>query len=140
MELEKQQEEEEEMGDDPFESCDEDSLNDEIQWLLCKRTKPIIITPASRQSIIDWVASAWSKIEQHPDMVAKSFLVTGIASDLETGVRMTLSGILRSRKRLEPNWTIPKMWTPTFPVVTYPLMMKPVMMKPVTMISVFCMY
>ena len=30
MELEKQQEEEEETSDDPFESCDEDSSNDEI--------------------------------------------------------------------------------------------------------------
>ena len=45
--------------------------------------KLIVMKPASRQSIIDWVASTWSKIKQHPDMVAKSFLVTGIASDLD---------------------------------------------------------
>ena len=78
MKLEKQQEEKE-MSYDPFESCDEDSSNDEIQHLLCRRPKPIVIKPASRQSIIDWVASAWNKIEQHPDMVAKSFVVTEIA-------------------------------------------------------------
>ena len=45
--------------------------------------KLIVMKPASRQSIIDWVASTWSKIKQHPDMVAKSFLVTRIASDLD---------------------------------------------------------
>lgn len=83
MELHKQQEEEEEMSDDPFESADEDSSNDEIQRLLCRRPKPIVIKPASRQSIIDWVASAWKKIEEHPDMVAKSFVVTGIAPNLD---------------------------------------------------------
>ena len=78
-----QEEEEEEMSDDPFESCDEDSSNVDIQRLLCKRPTPIVIKPANRQSIIDWVASAREKIEQHPDMVAKSSVVTGISQDLE---------------------------------------------------------
>ena len=45
--------------------------------------KPVAIKPASRQSIIDWVASAWQKIEQQPDMVMKSFVVTGIAQELD---------------------------------------------------------
>ena len=82
LELEKQHEEEE-MSDDPFESSEEDNSNDEIQQLLCRIPKPVIIKPASRQSIINWVASAWEKITQHPDMVAKSFVVTGIAQDLD---------------------------------------------------------
>ncbi len=82
-ELEKQQEEEEELSDDPFASSDEDDSNDEIQRLLSRKPKPIVVKPASKQSIIDWVASAWKKIEQQPDMVAKSFVVTGIAQDLD---------------------------------------------------------
>ena len=83
IEMEEQQEEQEEMSDDPFGSCDEDNTNDEIQQLLSRRPKPIVIKPASRQSIVDWVASAWKKIEQHPEMVAKSFVVTGIAQELD---------------------------------------------------------
>ena len=71
------------MSDDPFESCDEDSSNDDIQHLFRKRPTPIVIKPANRQFIIDWVASTWKKIEQHPDMVTKSFVITGIAQDLE---------------------------------------------------------
>ena len=42
----------------------------------------MVIKPASRQSIIDWVASAWQKIGQQPDIVVKSFVVTGIAQEL----------------------------------------------------------
>ena len=80
-ELEIQQDEEAELSDDPFASSDEES-NDDIQQLLSKRPKPVVFKPASRQSIIDWVASAWKKIEQQPDMVAKSFVVTGIAHAL----------------------------------------------------------
>lgn len=82
LEMEKQSEEEE-MSDDPFESDEEDNSNDEIQQLLSRRPKPVVIKPASRQAIIDWVASAWEKIAQNPDMVAKSFVVTGIAQNLD---------------------------------------------------------
>lgn len=75
-ELEKQQEDE--LSDDPFDSSDEDDSNDEIQKLL-SRPKPVFVKPASKQLIIDWVASAWKKVEAKPAMVAKSFIVTGIA-------------------------------------------------------------
>ena len=74
------------LSDDPFASSDEDesSANDEIQQLLSRKLaqKPLVIKPASRQSIINWVASAWQKIRQQPDMVVKSFVVTGIAQEL----------------------------------------------------------
>ena len=83
IEMEEQQEEKEEMRNDQYGSCDEDNTNDEIQQLLCRRPTPIVIKPASRQSIINWVTSAWKKIEQQPEMVAKSFVVTGIAQELD---------------------------------------------------------
>ena len=44
--------------------------------------KPVVIKPASRQSITDWVASAWQKIGQLPEMVVKFFVVTRIAQEL----------------------------------------------------------
>ena len=86
-ELEKQQDDSnDELSDDPFASSDEDesSARDEILQLLLRKPaqKPVVIKPASRQSIIDWVASAWQKIGQQPDMVVKSFIVTGIAQEL----------------------------------------------------------
>lgn len=71
------------MSDNPFESYDEDSSNDEIQHLLCRRPKPIVVEPASRHFIIYWVAPACKKTEQHPHMVAKSFVVMYIAQDLD---------------------------------------------------------
>lgn len=71
-----------ETSDDPFASSDEDESNDDICQLR-RKPKPIVVKPASKQSIVDWVASAWKKIEQHPTMVAKSFLVTGIAQELD---------------------------------------------------------
>ena len=71
-----------ETSDDPFASCDEDESNDDICQLR-RKPKPIVVKPASKQSIVDWVASAWKKIEQHPTMVAKSFLATGIAQELD---------------------------------------------------------
>ena len=72
-----------ETSDDPLSSSDEDESNDEIRQLLRRKPKPIVVKPASKQSIVDWVASAWKNIEQHPTMVAKSFLVTGIAQELD---------------------------------------------------------
>ena len=87
-ELEKQQDSDsnDELSDDPFAISgeNESSARDEIQQLLSRKPaqKPAVIKPASRQSIIDWVASAWQKIGQQPDMVVKSFVVTGIAQDL----------------------------------------------------------
>ncbi len=81
-EKEKEQEEEAELSDDPFASSDEQDTNDEIQQLLTRKPKPIIIKPASRQTIIDWVESAW-KITDQPAIVAKSFVVTGIAQHLD---------------------------------------------------------
>ena len=72
-----------ETSDDPFASSDEDESNDDIHQLLCRKPKPIVVKAASKQSIVDWVESAWKKIEQHPTMVAKSFLVTGIAQELD---------------------------------------------------------
>ena len=47
-----------------------------------KRSHPIKVKPASRQQIINWIATAWEKIKAKPDMVAKSFVVTSIAQDL----------------------------------------------------------
>ena len=70
-----------ETSDDPFASSDEDESNDDFCQLR-RKPKPIVVKPASKQSIVDWVASAWKKIE-HPTMVAKSFLVTGIAQELD---------------------------------------------------------
>ena len=79
----KEREAEAEMSDDPFASSDEEDANNEIQQLLTKTTKPIIIKPASKQTIIDWVESAWNKIDDQPAMVAKSFAVTGISQCLD---------------------------------------------------------
>ena len=86
--LEKQQDSDsnDKLSDDPFASSDKDesSARDETQQLLSRKLaqKPVVIKPASRQSIIAWVASAWQKIGQQPDMVVKSFVVTEIAQDL----------------------------------------------------------
>ena len=87
-ELEKQLDNDsnDELSDDLFASSDEDetSARDEIQQLLSRKPaqKPVVIKPASKQSIIDWVASAWQKIGQQPDMVVKFFVITGIAQEL----------------------------------------------------------
>lgn len=88
---ENQQAEEGEMSDDPFASSDEEDTTDEIQQLLTRKLKPIVIKPAKKQSIIDWVDRAWKKIGSQQEMVAKSFIVTGIAQHLDchedTGIR-----------------------------------------------------
>lgn len=87
MEAEKQHENnsDDEMSDDPFASSGDESSGEEIQQVLLRKStpKPVNIKPASKQSIIDWVASAWYKIGQKPDMVMKSFIVTGIAQALD---------------------------------------------------------
>ena len=52
----KRQEEEAELSDDPLASSDEETT-DEIRQLLVKKPKPIIVKPASRRTVVDWIAS-----------------------------------------------------------------------------------
>ena len=71
VETEKQNEDnsDDEMSDDPFASSGDESSGEEIQQLLLRKStpKPVNIKPASKQSIIDWVASTRHKIGQKPD-------------------------------------------------------------------------
>ncbi len=55
------------LSDDPFGSSDEDEENADA----------IVIKSASRQTLVNWVASAW-KVAERPSLVSKSFEVTGI--------------------------------------------------------------
>ena len=64
------EQEEAELSDDPFTSSDEKDTNDKIRQLLTKKATSIIIKPACRQTIIDWVQFAWKKIGDQPAMVA----------------------------------------------------------------------
>ena len=107
------------------------SSNDEIQCLLCRRPTLIAIKSPSRQSIIYWVASAWNKIEQHRNNAAKSFVVTGIAADLDRS-EDDLMRNAEVQEEISAKQGNPKIWTPTLPAVIHS-----VMMKPVTMISQF---
>ena len=73
------EEAEAELSDDPFSNSDEDEENaDVLQVLLRKPQAAVVVKPASRQTLVNWVASAWKKLDEHPALVSKSFEVTGI--------------------------------------------------------------
>lgn len=81
MEAEKQHEDnsDDKMSDDPFATSGDESSGEEIQQVLLRKStpKPVNIKLTSKQSIIDWVASAWYKIGQKPDMVMNRSLLQG---------------------------------------------------------------
>ena len=74
-------------SDDPFSSESESELDDgqrqNITELLLRRTKPMAVKPASKQTLVNWVETAWNKLKEKPDMVAKSFVVTGITPKVD---------------------------------------------------------
>ena len=73
------EEAEAELSDDPFSNSDEDEENaDVLQVLSRKPQAAVVIKPASRQTLVNWVASAWKKLDERPPLVSKSFEVTGI--------------------------------------------------------------
>ena len=72
------EEAEAELSDDPFSSSDEDENEDVLHVLSCKPQAAVVVKPASRQTLVNWVASAWKKLDERPALVSKSFEVTGI--------------------------------------------------------------
>ena len=75
------QAQQEELSDDPF-SDTEDGESDEIEKEL-QTKKPLSVKPASKQTMINWIHAAWSHLNSRPDMVRKSFVVTGISQSLD---------------------------------------------------------
>ena len=77
-------------SDDPFSSDSENEVEgqkqQEITELLSRRKKPMAVKPASKQTLINWVETAWKKLKEKPDMVAKSFIVTGITPSMDGSV------------------------------------------------------
>ena len=73
-------EKEVELSDDPFADSDEENEEnvDELCALLRKPTLAVVIKPASRQILVNWIAAAWKKLEEGPDLVAKSFEVMAL--------------------------------------------------------------
>ena len=69
-----------ELSDDPFDSSDEeDEQNDDVLRVLSRQSNTaVVIKPASRQTLLNWIASAWKKLNVRPALVCKSFEVTGI--------------------------------------------------------------
>ena len=47
----------------------------------------VVVKPASRQTLVNWVASAWKKLDERPALVSKSFEVTGITVNDNESVR-----------------------------------------------------
>ena len=44
----------------------------------CKPQATVVVKPASRQTLENWVASAWKKLDKRPSLLSKSFKVTSI--------------------------------------------------------------
>ena len=72
------EEAEAELSDDPFSSSDEDENEDVLRVLSRKPQAAVVVKPASRQTLVNWVASAWKKLDECLALVLKSFEVTGI--------------------------------------------------------------
>ena len=74
------EEAEAELSDDPFDTSDEeDEENSDVLQVLTRNPRAsVVIKPASRQTLVNWVVSAWKKLEERPALVSKSFEVTGI--------------------------------------------------------------
>ena len=73
------EEAEAELSDDPFSSSDEDEENEDVLRVLSRKPQAaVVVKPASRQTLVNWVASAWKKLDERPALVSKSFEVTGI--------------------------------------------------------------
>ena len=73
------EEAEAELSDDPFCSSDEGEDNADVLRILSRKPQAaVVVKPASRQTLVNWVASAWKKLEERPALVSKSFEVTGI--------------------------------------------------------------
>ena len=73
----------------------------------------------------------WNKIEQHRNNAAKSFVVTGIATDLDRSEDDLMRNAV-VQEEISAKQGNPKIWTPTLSAAIHS-----VMMKPVTMISQF---
>lgn len=63
-------------SEDPF-----SDISDTDVEPLPKRSRPMKVKTTTRQQIINRIATAWEKIKAKLDMVAKSFVVTGINKD-----------------------------------------------------------
>ena len=73
------EEAEAELSDDPFSSSDKDEQNEDVLSVLSHKPKvAVVVKPALRQTLVNWVAFAWKKLEERPALVPKSFKVTGI--------------------------------------------------------------
>ena len=73
------EEAEAELSDDPFSSSDEDEENEDVLRVLSRKPQAaVVVKPASRQTLVNWVAPAWKKLDERPALVSKSFEVTGI--------------------------------------------------------------
>ena len=78
------EEAEAELSDDPFDSSNDEENADVLQVLSHKPTAAVVVKPASRQTLVNWVASAWKKLEERPALVSKSSEVTGITVDKDS--------------------------------------------------------
>ena len=47
------------------------------------KKKPMAVKQAIKQTLINWVETAWKKLKEKPDMVAKLFVVTGITPKVD---------------------------------------------------------
>ena len=73
------EEAEAELSDNPFCSSDEDEDNADVLRILSRKPQAaVVVKPASRHALVNWVASAWKKLDERPALVSKSFEVTGI--------------------------------------------------------------
>ena len=53
--------------------------NDDVLHVLAHQPNTaVVIKPASRQTLLNWVVSAWKKLNVCPALMCKSFEVTGI--------------------------------------------------------------
>ena len=57
-----------ELSDDPFNSLDEeDEQNDDVLRVLAsKPNTAVVVRPALRQTLLNCIASAWKKSNEHP--------------------------------------------------------------------------
>ena len=79
------EEAEAELSDDLFSNSDEDENTDVLHILLRKPQAAVVVKPVSRQTLVNWIASAWKKLDERPPLVPKSFEVTGITVNNDNG-------------------------------------------------------
>ena len=71
-----------ELSDDPFDSSDEENeQNDDVLQVLLRLPNTAIVNkPASRQTLLNWIAYAWKNLIARPALVCKSFEVISITA------------------------------------------------------------